>query len=234
MNERNTRLANAEARLQLAGRRPQDRLLALARLVAEPESVSTGTALSMPDIAQLRTLIQQELARVRLPNREVVADQILFMIVGASQSGRQAATSDAWALVYQSIAAFLQPHQRYWWSWSGLMLVSIGMTALLAVSGYAVRQHQTNQQWQLQAAQSETGDVPRSHTVDQLIELYNDMKNGICQMPQAAMLPEKDRQAFLAFVNEGVVDIANADRLKHALDYVYCDYPQTLMQSAKP
>lgn len=231
MTHRPLIFAQAEARLKLAGRQPLARLLALASMVGE--AGAAGIGLSMPDIEQLRVLIQKELARGRLHDAEIVADQILFMIVGASRSQRERPTAETWALVFQSIGHFLQPQKTRWYQMPLLMLASLMLIAVVAISTYTLRQQSAQQPWVLNEA-SPANSVSSARTVDQLIEIYNDMKNGVCQMPQAAMLPEKDRQAFLAFVNEGVVEITTADRLKHALDYVHCEYPQALMQSAKP
>jgi hypothetical protein len=65
-----------------------------------------------------------------------------------------------------------------------------------------------------------------------LLLAYNKMKSGTCQLPQAAMLPPEQRQAFLRFVNNGVIEVQHVENLRMALGYVNCLYPQELMHSA--
>jgi len=67
-------------------------------------------------------------------------------------------------------------------------------------------------------------------TISMLQLAYNKMKSGTCQLPQAAMLPERQRQAFLAFVNQGTIDVNNVENLRQAFGYVSCLYPQELMR----
>jgi hypothetical protein len=62
-----------------------------------------------------------------------------------------------------------------------------------------------------------------------LLLAYNKMKSGTCQLPQAAMLPPEQRQAFLMFVNKGIVEVQHVENLRLALGYVNCLYPQELM-----
>lgn len=66
-------------------------------------------------------------------------------------------------------------------------------------------------------------------TMSTLLLAYNKMKSGTCQLPQAAMLPPEQRQAFLMFVNKGVVEVQHVENLRLALGYVNCLYPQELM-----
>jgi len=67
-------------------------------------------------------------------------------------------------------------------------------------------------------------------TISMLQLAYDKMKSGTCQLPQAAMLPERQRQAFLAFVNQGTIDVNNVENLRQAFGYVSCLYPQELMR----
>jgi hypothetical protein len=66
-------------------------------------------------------------------------------------------------------------------------------------------------------------------SMSMLLLAYNKMKSGTCQLPQAAMLPPEQRQAFLMFVNKGVVEVQHVENLRLALGYVNCLYPQELM-----
>ena len=66
-------------------------------------------------------------------------------------------------------------------------------------------------------------------TMSTLLLAYNKMKSGTCQLPQAAMLPPEQRQAFLMFVNKGIVEVQHVENLRLALGYVNCLYPQELM-----
>ena len=74
-----------------------------------------------------------------------------------------------------------------------------------------------------------TANESGSNTIASLVNLYEAMKNGDCQLPQAAMLHPTEREAFISFVNEGKVDINTASYLKSALNYTACLYPQKLM-----
>jgi len=110
------------------------------------------------------------------------------------------------------------------------LLVCVSMTMMNITKMNTAKQYKNNpgvmQSSPLEAAQSDADPV----TMSMLLLAYQKMQSGTCQLPQAAMLPEEQRHAFLLFVNKGIVEVQNVDNLRLALGYVNCLYPQELMR----
>jgi hypothetical protein len=184
--------------------------------------------LSMTDIVILKDVIETEIGRLKLKNSEVVSDQILFMLIGAIKLQVQNNSDKPWELVNQSIKNFTKPEKS-----KSQIYVLLSLATLMLVSGIITKNnflHKPPEQPTVFGSQgADSASATRDSTVNNLVSMYNKMKEGNCQLPQAAMLQPKDREAFIAFINEGKVDIGTADNLKSALGYVNCLYPQKLM-----
>jgi hypothetical protein len=163
-----------------------------------------------------------------LKNAEVVSDQILFMLIGAVKLQIQNKSAKPWALVNQSISNFTKPEKS-----KNLPLIALGFITLTVVFGAITHNHFLHKHIESpdifnpenRSSINESGNV----TVNNLVGMYNKMKEGNCQLPQAAMLQPQDREAFIAFINAGKVEIGTAANLNNALGYVHCLYPQKLM-----
>ena len=236
---KNESLNSEDFRVQFmqSGNSPISRLKNLAKVLNKWNKSRIGIAgkgtepdLTIEDVKGLRQLINTEINRTKITNSEVVTDQILFMVIGAIRLQLQNNSDESWNLVTRSISGFLEPEKR---------LSFISMTALIFITVVVVfgitttyLEHKAGIQKPLfsedltgTAAITEAG----SNTVSNLVSIYTKMKEGECQLPQAAMLEAGEREAFISFVNDGKVDITTADRLKNALDHVHCLYPQKLM-----
>lgn len=186
--------------------------------------------LSIEDIRSLRQLINTEIGRIKLNNPEIVADQILFLVIGAIRLQLQNNSEKPWELVNNSIASFLRPEKSYNPLLIGTSAISIAMVFVISMVTLQTQNHTApadlfQEDISGAAVISEAG----VNSVSNLVTIYQKMQEGECQLPQAAMLHHEEREAFISFVNHGHVDIESANNLKKSLQYVNCLYPQKLM-----
>ena len=114
----------------------------------------------------------------------------------------------------------------------------LALTSVVLIAGFAFtlfsinnKQTPTTDLNPIETVQDMSINQVGSQTVDNLIAVYKKMQSGECQLPQALVLQPKDREAFIAFVTEGKVNINTADSLKKSLEYADCKYPQKLMNN---
>lgn len=236
----NTNLAswlqlNEKAFLQ--GATPKARLLALSSLLSDwnkqrQNGNIAGTEikeLSIEDVNVLKEIIHKEVKITSGKNPDVISDQILFLIIGAIQMQTQTHADDAWRLVHQSIQNFLVPEKRF----ALVLMVAGSMLLVMAVCGFFFFKPKPNDVLMMAALNNSTESasigLAGPATLSVLLTIYNTMKDGSCQLPQVAMLPIEQREAYLAFINDGTVDVSNVENLKLALAHVHCLYPQKLM-----
>ena len=190
---------------------------------------------SIKDVQALRRLIENEVASISrnaaASDANVVTDQILFLIIGAVKVQTQSSSSTTWPLVNQTIKELVSPRKKQ----NSLMLA---LTSVVLLAGFAFtlfsinnKQTPTTDLNPIETVQDMSINQVGSQTVDNLIAVYKKMQSGECQLPQALVLQPKDREAFIAFVTEGKVNINTADSLKKSLEYADCKYPQKLMNN---
>lgn len=184
--------------------------------------------LSLDEINAVRALIEDAINKSTIKNHSVFTDQLFFLTIGAIQIESQTHSSDAWKLLNKTIETHLKPKND-----RQLLLVGVLATVLM-VSMSAMQM--THKQGKVSPVESQGVFIEASTstadpvTISMLQLAYNKMKSGTCQLPQAAMLPERQRQAFLEFVNQGIIDVNNVENLRQAFGYVSCLYPQELMR----
>jgi len=225
---------------QKAGKSPLARLIGLSGILSDWNRQRMGDVisgkeadLSIDDIQILKNMIENETSRLKLNNTAIVADQILFLVIGAIKLQVQNNSEKPWQLVNQSITDFLTPPKR-----TQRLMVSLSLLTFAIIMGFAIillgprTSNKSNDGMNpLDTTMDTSINQTGSKTVSNLVALYTAMKNGDCQLPQAAMLQPQERAAFISFINEGKVDINTADSLKNALNYANCLYPQKLMNS---
>lgn len=226
--------------LQKTGKSPVARLTGLVAILSHWNKQRVGKVingkegdLSIEDIQILKNVIENETSRLKLQNGEIVADQILFLVVGAIKLQIQNSSDNPWELVNQSIANFLTPNNSI-----KKLQFSLYFLTTIVIIGFAIvllkpktKTSVIDDSTPFNTSAKTTIKQDGSERVANLIELYRSMKNGDCQLPQAAMLQPQEREAFISFVNEGKVDINTAESLKKALSHANCLYPQKLMNS---
>jgi hypothetical protein len=188
--------------------------------------------LSIEDVHALKEIIHVAVNKSAVKNADVMSDQMLFFVIGAIQIQAQNGSDDAWKLVNRSIQSLAKPAPE-----KRPFAISFAAIALI-VCVFAM----VNFKATMQPAASVPQAVPPTSivgvtdpvTISMLVLAYNKMKAGTCQLPQAAMLPIEQRQAFLAFINAGIVDVHSVKDLRMALGYVNCLYPQELMRPVPP
>lgn len=218
----------------VSGKSPKARLLGLSQQLnnwniarISGKSRTTTQDLSIEDVHLLKEIIHAEIKRTSVKQAEVVSDQILFLVIGAIQIQSQNHSAQAWKLVDQSIQNFLKPQRPVFLYALASSILMIAIVTTIALRGPRLQQGIHNN------SILETAEVSDPVSMGLLLNIYNKMKDGTCQLPQAAMLPIDQRQAFLSFINEGNVDVRNVANLKLALTYVNCLYPQDLMHSGQ-
>lgn len=183
--------------------------------------------LTLEDMNLLKDIIQTTINKAKVKYPEVMSDQLLFLAIGAIQIQTQTGSDKAWQLVNQSIQTFLNTQQKK----RSFLVVLSTTTLLITLSVMAILNNQMHhvRHKQSDSILSITEGATDPVTMSTLLLAYNKMKNGTCQLPQAAMLPPEQRQAFLNFVNNGTVEVQHVENLRLALGYVNCLYPQELM-----
>jgi hypothetical protein len=222
------------------GKTPKSRLLDLSLKLSQWNAARNAAKiintrvhdLSIEDVDLLKEIIHSEIKKTSVKHAEVVSDQILFLVIGAIQIQSQNHSADAWKLVDQSIQNFLKPAQDKRMLIFGLLATIIGIIGISAALLFSPQTKDIAKDIAINPAEEifTVGDTDPV-TVSMLLLIYNKMKDGTCQLPQAAMLPQEQREAYLAFINQGVVNVRNVAHLKLALGYVNCLYPQQLMHS---
>jgi hypothetical protein len=181
--------------------------------------------LSEAEIDGLKQLVQIETSKLNNKEADLVAEQILFLLIGAIKLQSENDANNMWEMVDKGISTFIQP-QRSLSSAINLISTTLLVIALLAISANLALRKEIKSKVYPEEIYADEG---RNATVNNLVSLYNEMKKGSCQLPQAAMLQEKERKTFITFINDGVVNIESAEDLKNALAHVNCLYPQKLM-----
>lgn len=195
---------------------------------------STGESLelSIEDVNTLKELIRVNIEKASKKHPEVFYDQLLFLTIGAIKIQSQTGSDKAWSLLNQSIRSYMT-------SQKGNRAFSIGLTTVamlmcmtaIALNNFSVQnKNKLMTKSSIEFVEGDTDPV----TISMLQLAYSKMKSGTCQLPQAAMLPTEQRQAFLMFVNKGSIDVNHVENLRLALGYVNCLYPQELMRPQLP
>lgn len=188
---------------------------------------SGARALNAQDISAIRQMLETAQQRSRAELSPTLLDQWFFLAVGAIQVQAQTGSSKSWQLFDQSVHRQLAS-PGFYRSLSFGMLVSLCVMwmAFAPVKQKALQPDLTP----LESPVSQAVGTADPVTLSLLNLAYQKMQNGSCQLPQAAMLPEVQRRAFILFVTEGRVDTDQVEPLRQALGYVSCLYPQDLMR----
>lgn len=223
-----------KTQLSAAGRSPIARLTALSDILSQWNQQricnlhQDSVELTIADINLLKDIVYGETSRLKLNNAEVVSDQILFMLIGAIKLQAQQNCTKPWTVVKQSIHNFTGRQKSKNTTIITLLFISlIVLFGSVANNRFKTKTPESPDVFRLENAGP--GNNAGYATVSNLVALYQKMKEGSCQLPQAAMLQPQDREAFIAFVNGGKVEIGTAGNLENALGYVHCLYPQKLM-----
>lgn len=225
-------LAYLKSQINKSGRTPEARLKGLSLALKkwnqgriENSFDNKRSDLSEAQIDTLKQLVQVETSKLNNKEADVVAEQILFLLIGAIKLQYDNDSNNMWEMVDKGISTFIQP-QRSLSRAINLISITLLVIALLAISAnLALRKEIKNKAY----PEEMYADESKNATVNNLVSLYNEMKKGSCQLPQAAMLQEKERETFITFINDGRVNIDSAEDLKKALAHVNCLYPQKLM-----
>lgn len=214
------------------GNRPAQRLRSIARDLARQSDAAALANIAMQDVSALRASIRLQVEHSSQHSKpgasvdiEMVTDQLLFLMLGARSMQVRAQDAQSWKLVHAAINSLLRPpgsrSQRIplWLAASGSLLILALITSMW-MPGPAVKHHQT----EISVAPLATINEVAPATLTVLQTVYRRMKDGNCQLPQAAMLPMEQRQPFMAFLYGGKVDIADVDNLKASLLHVHCLY----------
>ena len=188
--------------------------------------------LSLDDVSTLKELIRVNIEKASRRHPEVFYDQLLFLTIGAIKIQSQTGSDKAWSLLNQSIRSHMTSQKGNRAFSIGLATVTMLMCmSAITLNNFSMRNtDKLTTKSPIEFSESDTDPV----TISMLQLAYTKMKSGTCQLPQAAMLPTEQRQAFLMFVNKGSIDVNHVENLRLALGYVNCLYPQELMRPQLP
>jgi hypothetical protein len=207
---------------------------ALAEAMSERPSESEGPGLDAADIATLRTLIGDQLAKGRYADRTALTDQILFILIGALKAHARDDAVRTWDLTVRSMESLLQAAYRplvpAYLQHAGAGL----LTALCVWSGYHWLQDTPPAQPPLAMvpaplAEPVYAQIPYVPT--HLHSFRRIMMQATCGYPQAAMLPIEQRGAFLDYLRNGQYSLAELRNLEAALSKVECFYASSINNS---
>ncbi len=200
--------------------------------IARKSAHGQSQSLSIEDVHLLQEMINAAMNGAAVKCSKVFLDQMLFLVVGAVQVQSQTGSDQAWKFVNQSIQSYLHSQKE-----KKIFLIGLVTTAfvicLSAMTMTNSKMHPINDPVQNSPIELTAGTADPV-TISTLLLAYNKMKSGTCQLPQAAMLPPEQRQAFLLFVNRGAIEVQHVENLRLALGYVNCLYPQELMHPPAP
>lgn len=224
------------SQVQKSGKTPLARLKGLSTILSQWNVSRMGKVvkgdeadLSINDVNVLKGLVHDEITKLKLVDADTVSDQILFLLIGAIKMQIQSNSAQPWTLVNQSINDFVKPRRP-----TISLFMMLSLLTLVAVFSFTAIQLSITKKQNSDFLSEDSPTSARfnevgSNTVNNLITIYNKMKEGDCQLPQVAMLQPQEREAYILFINDGKVEIDTANDLKNALSHVSCLYPQKLM-----
>jgi hypothetical protein len=233
-------LQNLRQKMSARGMTSNARLLRLSSQLNQwnTERVFTKQAdgqpqdLSIEDVDFLKDTIHAEVSKASVKQPEVVSDQMLFLVIGAIQIQSQTGSDEAWRLVNRSMQSFVIPDNEKRTLLFGLVAATL-VIYISTMTALNSKMHSIDNA-PLNPPIITTDGMTDPVTISTLLLVYNKMKSGTCQIPQAAMLQPEQRQAFLRFINKGLIEVHDVENLKLALGYVNCLYPQELMHPILP
>lgn len=201
--------------------------------IAKKQANGQSHELSIEDVHTIREMLLTATQKMATKCSDIFLDQMLFLVIGAIQVQSQTGSDKAWTLVNQSIKDFVNTQKVKRMTSLGLVITAF-IVCLSAMTLMNVKVHSRHNE--LQDTPFEVASVTDADpvTISTLLLAYNKMKSGTCQLPQAAMLPPEQRQAYLLFVNKGTIEVQHVQNLRLALGYVTCLYPQELMHPPAP
>ncbi|MFJ5445978.1 hypothetical protein ACIKP9_07020 [Methylobacillus methanolivorans] len=223
--------------MRARGKKPAKRLggLAIALSSIEREMVNkdsfrqTVDDIQAHDLELLRKLITPEVDKAGVPHQELITEQILMVLVGTLQMEARNDTSVSWTVAENAIEALLQNSKR-----SLFLRYVTPLMACLGLLGVTIMGYQLIFPPKLEpkelpveplAITSLDPQVPSPYVPSHFYTMRQDIAKLKCQYPQAAMLPEAQRSAFLQFINTGEIAITDLTNLQLALSKVHCTYP---------
>jgi hypothetical protein len=186
------------------------------------------------DIQALRTLIDGQVQNLDFKNKNQITEQILFMILGALKYHSQNDShSKPWDLAGTSLDLLFSQQQRIKNVNFSIMGLSIA-AGLLAIWYFYPQRHPGNIQPRFveNTVYLETASLPNPYVPSHLYSLREKMKSAVCQYPQAALLPQEQRNAYLTFIMTGQIAVVDLSNLQAALTQVHCEYMPPILKSS--
>ncbi|MFL9709188.1 hypothetical protein [Methylobacillus sp. Pita1] len=234
----------AEA-MRAHGRKPAQRLGGLAIALSLLGSKAPDKALfrqavekiQADDLELLRQLIKPEVSKAGVPQSELIAEQILMVLVGTLQMEARNDASVSWPIAVNAIEALLQNSKRSLALRYAAPMLGAFFFAATGLIGYQFffLPKVTSQPLPVEplAIAPEDPKVPSPYVPSHFYTMRQNMEKMKCQFPQAAMLPEAQRSAFLNFINTGEIALTELTHLQLALSKVHCTYPSLTGQQER-
>jgi hypothetical protein len=234
---RNEQISNLRLEIQQRGKTPKERLKALISVFsswsedAEKQKIMRDIAVKMDfkDIEQLRTLINEEVVKLKISNSPNLTDQILFIIIGALKFEiKREAFSKHWQLAELSLNSVLTVSNRSMISYVNVVLFASFAILIGAISYITIHQPLGISAKSVKLVGNHyldsTEPIPSPYVPAHLYSLRKEMGKSVCIIPQAATLPQEQRAAFLSFIRTGEIELDQLTNLQAALSLVHCEY----------
>ncbi|MCB5190772.1 hypothetical protein LG198_08545 [Methylobacillus arboreus] len=226
----------AEA-MRAQGKKPVKRLGGLAMALSLLGSQASDKELfrqgiekiQTDDLELLRQLITPEVNKAGVPQSDSIAEQILMVLVGTLQMEARKDASVSWPIAVSAIEALLQNSKRSLVLRYAAPIVGalfFATTGLISYQFFFLPKVTSKPiPVELLAIVPEDPKVPNPYVPSHFYTMRQNMEKMKCQFPQAAMLPEEQRSAFLNFINTGEIALTELTSLQLALSKVHCTYP---------
>ena len=232
--------------LKKSGKSPQARLLSLFDILGDwlqapnmrelimQQQIETPT----PSTELLTYLTEQARAcGVQLP--EMFAQQLYFMARGALQEALTSDTDDTIGKVKQAASALIRAQSE---KEPRISKPAFAIAAsLLIVSGICGAMLMHVWQTGISPAQAASATVLKAHNAmnnpantAEIYAVMEQMRTGVCQFPEALLLPEAQKKVYVELVVDGLIPTTLEDQAiaRSLIQRVRCNYTPMLMSNS--
>jgi hypothetical protein len=225
--------------LEKSGPTPTSRMLALFDIlhdwISAPGIEAKPFTGGSPD--KLLDYLRQQSMQASLPDPDGLAHQIYCIALGAMQAELNTPGGKALLQARQAVAILLRAQNKR--PLARRAILSTLAPCLLVVFALTFQSGLFQQPGivaspQLQSATQAHAQAGHRFNPDQIASLHYSLERiqqGVCQYPQALMLPPEQRAIFLENVVQGAVpaDTRNMQEIRNLVQKVECYYPPVAM-----
>lgn len=211
-----------------AGKVPRNRIIGLVKAL----SMESIEYIDATDLEILRGLITSEISKIGAKHPDVVAEQVAMVIIGTLRMQVRNEGNVSWDIANNAIDALLAGSRRPTFKkyYLAVIAAAVGLVSYqffllpeIATKGIEIDKL---------AISPIDPSIPSPYVPSHFYSMRENMEKMKCQFPQAMMLPEDQRSAFLTFIQSGEIALNELTQLQLALAKVHCTYPALTMPPA--